>query len=323
MDILSFKPSSYFRKPYIKFVFNRSGPFDKPVTLDRKRVYILPTKSGIIFSILLLVLLIGSVNYDKSLGFILTFLLVGVGNVALLATWKNLAGLTLSAGGSTPVFSGEEASFSVKLKNNDLKTKYAITLNHDGKTHETVDVAAGETAFIHFDVKTSSRGYFDPKQFRLFTEYPMGLFVSWTIIDLAMSCLAYPKPADTINPEMTNAIEEGSQALNSRGHEEFTGLKKYQPGESWRNISWKALAKSNELYTKEFSGGQPQILWIDWNEIPAPTNEQRLSIMARLIIDAETTGNHYGLRLEKIEALPDIGFTHYHHCMKHLALYGS
>lgn len=317
-----FKPLRFFRKPYIKFVFNRSGPFDKPITLDRTRVYILPTKSGIIFSILLLVLLIGSVNYDKSLGFILTFLLVGIGNVVLLATWKNLAGLTLSAGGSTPVFAGELATFTVLLTNTDSKTKYAITIDHDGRDHETVDASGETTTAIHFTLKTEHRGYYDPERFRLFTEFPMGLFVSWTIIDLSMSCLVYPTPADSFNPEMANAIEDGSQSFNSRGLEEFTGLKKYQPGESWRRISWKAFAKNNELFTKEFGGGQPQLLWIDWNEIQAPAIEKKLSIMVRLIIEAESNNCHYGLRLENSEIPPDTGSVHYHRCLKRLALYG-
>ena len=322
MNSLNFLPTKFFRKPYIKFVFNRSGPFDKPITLDRKRVYILPTKSGIIFSILLLVLLIGSVNYDKSLGFVLTFLLVGVGNVALLATWKNLAGLTLSAGGSPPVFASDTATFEVQLKSNEPKTKYAISISHGGKTHETIDVKANGVSRIHFDVNTHHRGYYNPKQFRLFTEFPMGLFISWTIIDLSMSCLVYPTPADRLSPEATNAIEAGSQSLNSSGLEEYSGLKKYQPGDSWRRISWKAMARNNELFIKEFSGGQPQLLWIDWNEIQASTTEERLSIMARMIIEAESNSCHYGLRLDKSEISPDTGNSHYHHCMKLLALYG-
>lgn len=327
MNSLSFnsllKPFNLFRKPYIKFIFNRAGPFDKPVTLDRTRVYILPTKSGIVFSILLFVLLIGSVNYDKSLGFILTFLLVGVGNVVLLATWKNLAGLRLSTTGSAPVFAGEDATFTVQLKNTDQNTKYAISISHNEKTHETVDVEGGKVSNIHFNVKTHRRGYYDPKQFRLFTEFPMGIFISWTIIDLSMSCLVYPAPASIINPALTNAIEEGDGSLNNPGLEEFSGLKKYQPGESWRRISWKAFARNNELFTKEFIGGQPQQLWIDWNEIQASDNEERLSIMARLILDAQSNGYHYGLKLESTVIAPEIGNTHYHHCMKCLALYGN
>lgn len=318
-----FCPARLLRKPYKKFLSSRSGPFDGPVTLDRSRVYILPTKTGLIFSLLLLVLLIGSVNYDKSLGFVLTFLLVGVGNVALLATWKNLAGLTLNAGGSPPVFAGEDAVFSVQLTNTQANTRYAISIAHHGKTFETVDVQHDVFSNIHFSVKTQHRGYYDPGQFRLYTEFPMGLFVSWTVIDLSMSCLVYPTPANSLDPALVSAIEEGSQTSEGDGLEEYSGLKKYQPGESWRHISWKAMAKSNMLYSKEFSGGQPQLQWIDWDRIQADDKEERLSIMSRLVIDAKTKGYHWGLKLGETIIPPDSGNSHYHQCMRCLALYGK
>ena len=35
---------------------------------------------GLLFGVLLLTLLIGSINYEKSLGFMLTFLLAAIGN---------------------------------------------------------------------------------------------------------------------------------------------------------------------------------------------------------------------------------------------------
>ena len=45
-----------------------------PVVLDRKRIYILPTRRGLLFAVFLLVMLLGSINYALSLGFVLTFL---------------------------------------------------------------------------------------------------------------------------------------------------------------------------------------------------------------------------------------------------------
>lgn len=253
----------------------------------------------------------------------LTFLLVGIGNVALLSTWKNLAGLRLSAGGCAPVFAGEDASFAVQIENTGSTPKYAIGISHDDTNFETIDVPCRKIQQIHFQVKTRHRGYCNPKQFRLYTEFPMGLFVSWTIIDLSMSCLVYPKPAEAFDTDMTSTMEEGGQSLNGKGDEEFIGLKKHQPGESWRRISWKAVARTNELFTKEFSGGQTQPLWIDWHNLLATNTERRLSIMTRMVIDAESQGRHYGLRLNKIELSPDTGKAHYHQCMKALALYGN
>ncbi|UCB53875.1 MAG: hypothetical protein JSW45_07850 [Thiotrichales bacterium] len=116
-------------------MLRRSGPYDGEVVLDKNRVYILPTNIGLLFCLLLIILLLGSVNYGKSLGFVLVFLLVGVGNVAMFATWRNLAGLKLRAGGSSPVFSGENASFTVQLENRDQLTRYSIAISQEGQEH--------------------------------------------------------------------------------------------------------------------------------------------------------------------------------------------
>ena len=49
------------------------GPEDGPITLTQRRIYILPSKHGIYFGVLMLVMLLGSINYNNSLGYSLTF----------------------------------------------------------------------------------------------------------------------------------------------------------------------------------------------------------------------------------------------------------
>jgi len=221
-----------------------------------------------------------------------------------------------------PVFAEDTAHFAVQLENTDQEKKYSISISHDGNLFETIDVDNTKPHFIYFNVVAKKRGLLNPKQFRLHTEFPMGLFVSWTIIDLSMQCLVYPAPLKIKNISTNYSTEEGGQSFINSGAEEYTGLKKYQPGESWRRISWKAMARNNELYTKEFSGGQPQRLWIDWHDIQTSNIENKLSIMAQMIIDADSKGRHYGLRLPDSEIAPDTGHNHYRICLKELALYG-
>ena len=86
------------------------------VTLHRRRIYILPTRRGVFFGLLLLLLLLGSINYALSLGFVLTFLLAGLGHVAMLHTYRNLSGIQLSDGAAAPVFVGEHAQFQVNIE---------------------------------------------------------------------------------------------------------------------------------------------------------------------------------------------------------------
>ena len=312
----------FTRRPAFRFISRRSGPFDGEVTLDRRRVYILPTKIGVLFSLLLIILLLGSVNYGKSLGFVLVFLLAGVGNVAMFATWRNLAGLRLRAGGGSPVFSGEQAIFAVQLENRDLATRYSIAISQDGNEYEVVDLAPDSVGQIHLRKKAVQRGLLDAGRFRLYTEFPTGLFVAWTWIDLSMSCLVYPRPTAGVSVPTGDSILDGENDAQGYGLEEFTGLRKYQTGDSWRRVSWKAAARCDELHTKEFAGGQPEMQWIEWYAIAASGVEARLSIMAHMVMEAEQGRRHYGLRLPDAEIPPDHGSRHYQRCMKALALYG-
>ena len=312
----------FARKPVLGFISRRSGPFDGEVTLGSRRVYILPTKIGILFSLLLIILLLGSVNYGKSLGFVLVFLLAGVGNVAMFATWRNLAGLRLRAGGGSPVFCGEPARFSVVLENRDMSTRYSIAISQNGKEFEVVDVAPDSAGQIHLTVKAEKRGLLDAGRFRLYTGFPTGLFIAWTWVDLSMACVVYPRPAAIASVSAGGSGMDGDNDAPGDGLEEFAGLRKYQRGDSWRRVSWKAAARSEELHTKEFAGGQPETQWIEWNAIAASGTEARLSIMTRMVLDAEAGRRRYGLRMPDTEIAPDHGGKHFQRCLKTLALFG-
>jgi len=109
---------------------NRSGR----AVVTPRRIYILPTGYGILFAILLLLMLLGSINYANNLGFLLTFLLVGLGLVTMLHTWRNLVGLALNSGRATPVFAGEDAYFEIQLINQRRWSRPGIQLQIPPKT---------------------------------------------------------------------------------------------------------------------------------------------------------------------------------------------
>jgi uncharacterized protein (DUF58 family) len=318
-----FRLPDFSSRPTFDFIARRSGPFDGDVVLDKNRVYILPTRTGLVYMLLLLLLLIGSVNYGKSLGFMLTFLLAGLGNIIMFATWRNLAGLRLRAGGCQPVFAGDDALFAVELVNAGAQPRYSLAISREGREYEVVDLAADGLGLIHFRVDAKQRGLLRAGRFRLCTEFPAGLFVAWTWIELNMRCTVYPKPALRAVRPFSESAEDGDSELVGAGLEEFAGLRKYQTGDSLRRVSWKATARSDVMYTKEFSGGRPQLLWIEWLGQAAAGLEAKLSRMARLVIDAEAGHKLYGLRLPGCEIKPDRGSRHYHRCLKTLALFGA
>ena len=311
----------FSHRPVFKFISKRSGPFDGEVTLTRDRVYIVPTRVGLIFALLLLVLLIGSINYEKNLGFVLTFLLAGVGNVLLLATWRNLAGLEIKSSNSQPVFAGEDAHFRVQLVNQQLFDRYSIAISQHGEQQDIVDCAANSTQIISFKQTTSKRGVLDAGRFRLYTEFPSGLFITWTWIDLSMSCLVYPAPDKNTELPVYDHSNDGDTDSSGRGMENFSHLRKYHQGDNLSRISWKAAAKNDELLSKEFVGSKPVTHWISWDEIPAHGTEHRLSIMTALVMHAENQQQHYGIKLPEKQITPDYGNKHFHQCLGALALH--
>lgn len=75
----------------------------------RTAFHILPTRHGILF----VTLLLGSINYNNSLGYAFTFLLGGVGLVSILHAYRNLAGQRLTPGRARAVFAGQDGRFSI------------------------------------------------------------------------------------------------------------------------------------------------------------------------------------------------------------------
>src|SRR6185503_4845476 len=100
-----------------KWFVGRNAPEEGRIFLAQSRVYILPTKYGLVFAFALILMLLGSINYNLSLGYVLTFLLAGMAVVSILHTFRNLAYLGVSAGRVEPVFAGDTAPFLVSFDN--------------------------------------------------------------------------------------------------------------------------------------------------------------------------------------------------------------
>ena len=64
-------------KAYLRKWFESRIPPRDTTTLTQRSVYIVPSRAGWMLALTLLVLLVGSINYQLNLGYVLTFLLAG------------------------------------------------------------------------------------------------------------------------------------------------------------------------------------------------------------------------------------------------------
>jgi uncharacterized protein (DUF58 family) len=296
------------------------------IVLVQRRVYILPTRQGVLFAGVLLMMLLGAINYALSLGFVLTFLLVALAFNAMLFTFRNLARLQVTSGRATPVFAGSDAKFTLNLSNPGRHARHAIglSLNRRGDVAaEFTDVPANATATISVAVPAARRGRLRPGRLTLFTRFPLGLYHAWSYVQPDIFVIVYPRPAPPGLPLPAAEAAPGIGASHGQGQEDFAGLRPYHPGDPPRHIAWKAAARGQGLYTKQFTGQAASEIWLAWDPLPPRMDtEEKLSQLTRWVLDADAQRLHYGLRLPETVVPLGGGDAHRERCLEVLALYG-
>src|SRR3954463_10144889 len=123
---------------------------------------------GYFFGATVLLLLLSSINYALSLGFVLTFLLMSMGGVAMLHTWRNLAHMKLRPGRCDPVFAGESAHFGITAESPAV-TRFAIAVRRKDDEPVYADVSVGQAAPISLPVVATRRGLLRCGRLEIFT----------------------------------------------------------------------------------------------------------------------------------------------------------
>lgn len=298
------------------------GPETGPVLLDRRRVYILPTRQGLLLGAVLIAILLGAINYDNALAFALAFLLTGLCLVSILHTWHNLQGLRVEAGRCPPVFAGGEARFPVGLGNEAGHLRPALALVLPDGTETVLDLPPG-LQWTTLSRPAPRRGRLALGRFRMATRFPLGLFRAWSPLELAASCLVYPAPSPPAPLPPGQFAATGSGGERGQGHDDFTALRPYLNGDSLRHVHWKAVARGQGMHIKQFAGEAPQELWLAWELLPGLATEERLSRLCRWVLEADAAGLAYGLRLPERTIPPGSGPAQRLCCLEALALHGE
>lgn len=287
--------------------------------LFNRHIYVLPTKNGIRFFIILIILFLVAINSESTVGWLFCLILFWIALVSILHTYRNLRGIVLEAGGSLPAFVGQDMYFKMKVKNKSPWSKETIRVRWKEAKRVSLSLAPYQSELIEVPIPTLHRGLFKPGKFRLYTQFPLGLFFAWTFVEFPIECVVYPKPVERNESLFSLFFKEGKVTREER--EDFEGFRKYQHGDSLKHIAWKAFARGDEVLTKEFVHPVSETLWLDWNAVPLPNTEEKLSFLCRAILEAERMGHYYGLIMPSIKLDPNVGEPHKHRCLKILAVF--
>ena len=310
------------RQTISDWIFRARVPESAPVTLVQRRIFILPTRQGYLFAATVFLLLLASINYTLSLGFLFTFLLMAMGGVAMLHTWRNLAHLKLRPGRCEAVFAGQAARFGVNVET-PSRTRFAVAMRRREDAPVYADIDTTEPASIALPAAALRRGRIACGRLEIFTRYPVGLFHAWSYFDFGLQAIVYPRPDPRAGPPPMQSRSDSEEGIPVPGDEEFSMLRPYRPGDPPRQIAWKALARGQGLLTKEFNATASSELWLDLEDVRANDLEARLSALAHWVIEAERFGQSYGLRLPGTVIAPSRGEAQRRRCLEALALFGN
>lgn len=323
LGMVLFHPLRAIRQRINTWVASRVTRQAGPVAIPRHRIYIVPTRFGYGYGLLLVVMLLAAMNYSNSMAFALTFLLAGLGLLGMHHTHANLLNLRLRSGRVLPVFVGEEARFEVWVDNPTPSARYTLAIGWpDEPPASHVDAPAGGSAAATLPLRARKRGWLRAPRFAVATEFPLGLLHAWTWIELDMNTVVYPQPASAGRPPPDAPGEFGLSASERPGVDEFVGLRAYAPGDVPRSIHWKSFAKLDLPQVKRFGETVARERVLDFSLLPDLDTESRLSQLTRWVLDADRSREPYALVLPGLRIDAGLGDRHREACLRALALYG-
>jgi hypothetical protein len=313
--------SATWFKPWWERWINKRIPPSQQVQLSQRQIFILPTGYGWVSAGVLLALFLGGINYANSLVLGTTFWLLSIFLVSIFHTYRNLAGLTISASRVQSCCAGEQAGFYVNLSRPEHGHAHHALLLTWGSVQQTLQLTDQLQTTVCMALPTRQRGCFQPGRLQVASSFPLGLFRAWTWIDLDMACWVYPKPLPSPLPRLQGAGELADAQLLNRvlGVDDFEGLQNYTPGDPLKHVHWKVFARTDEMFTKTFvAAHQPQRL-LDWSQMPSDHMEVKLSQMCYWVLKFAEQQVSFALHLPGEHIALGCGDLHCQRCLLALA----
>ncbi|AXE34419.1 DUF58 domain-containing protein [Chromobacterium phragmitis] len=279
-------------------------PLEDVCELSQRRIYLLPTRFGLLLIAAALAVWLGALNYQVSLAYALAFWIAGLQLVAVLMAYRQLAGLRVSAEGGAAVFAGEDARFFLRLENPSPAGRRVRVSTAGGERVEGALEAVGE-ARLALALTAARRGWLPLPACVLESDAPFGLVRAWAVLRLRARVLVYPAPLPDTARGRRDA-EPGRGGGERGGDEDFSHLDLYRIGDAPRQIAWKVLARRDALASKRFSAEAGEgLLRLGWDDYGGETDaERRLSRLVWRVEQCERRHLRYRLCLPDGEIGP-------------------
>ena len=220
--------------------------------LTANNIYALPTRAGWMMLVTVAVLMLATINYQLSLGYVLIFLLMGAGVVGLFLAYRDLTRKRLTLSTAKPLCGklGDEIDVLVLVDSED----HHLSLKLERVGTQTLPLVICET------------------------RYPLGLLRLWSVWRLASTVQVDPPSVDDSANDSNRASHkqwtfaaDPNVATNMGAMK--TDIRAYRAGDTPRDVLWKTVAKRPD--TPSNWGVR------DWGDEPPESALQRVATLSR------------------------------------------
>jgi hypothetical protein len=296
----------------------RSG---NPHVLDSKNIYILPSKFGCVYAVLVLSLLTGAINYQISTIYLMTFLLAVIGLFSAWETHANIKDLSIQFISMEDVQQGRPAQLILLIKSGHRK-RFSLEFQIGLQPKINLDLLTiNQGQQIILPVETTLRGFFPTPRVTLSSRFPFGIFCAWSYIYFDEHYYVYPQALDPGFWPLPIAQEQHiSQSF--LGQDEFYDLKQVEnPWHEPNRIAWRIAAKGQGWYHKIMNSSHGEYWLFRLNDLKEEGLETKLQHMSYWLYEAEANNYVYSMKLADEFYEFSQGKEHLKSLLRQLALY--
>lgn len=309
-------------KKYFQFWAAKRSPRSSHVILRHKTIYVFPSKQGVTFLLVVFLIWLLGTNYQNNLILGLSFFLVSMMLVSMIHAFKNMLGLTFSAGATQLAAAGEVAPFEIVINSQYRNNHYGVLLFVGDHLPVEVDVQAEKTLKVSLGLMAKHRGWLKLPRITVRSYFPFGLVRAWAYVDLEHRALIFPRPIASLQPPLGEGVGTEGYFYSQASGDEFQGFQTYQPGSPLSQVAWKQYARGAGLHLKDYRATQSQQYWLDWKTINARDTESGVSHMSYWVNEFANANHEFGLILPHTVIELGVGDVHRQQALRALALFG-
>jgi len=214
------------------------------------------TREGKRFLLAAVLIAVAALNTGNNLIYLILSLMLSFLVISYLILRLNLAGLVLEVSAAGPVFAGEEVSVELLIRNKKRIPVFSVIIAAPDATEQVYcgEISGNSVFRGRMVMAFRKRGLYGYRNFVVQSGFPFILFRKSMSVNVSGQVLVYPKLLDI--KDMIEVIEgrreEAGAAVRGRGDGVYS-LRAFQYGDDWRRIHWKASARQNGFFIREYA----------------------------------------------------------------------